>query len=472
MPRMSLRTAAALSACLLAGAIAARAQTFTLLHSFDMTDGAYPLTLIQATDGNLYGTTSYGGTKVCPLRGPNVGCGTVFKITPGGTLTTLYNFCSKTDCDDGYYPFAGLVQATDGNFYGTTYFDQNEGPGTIFRITPEGKLTTLHRFDGGDGANPSAPLIQASDGNLYGTTYEGGAAEGGTAFKITLDGTFTLLHTFCTGDCSDGGSPVAGLIQGTDGNLYGTTSSGGEFFGTVFEMTTDGTVTTLHSFGFSDGANPAAGLVQASNGNFYGTTSSGGANFYYGTAFGMTPDGAFTTLYNFGAPGGTFPMGPLIQATDGNLYGTTSEGGPSDSGSLFRLTTGGVLTTLHDFDFTDGAYPVAALLEDTNGVLYGTAAEGANADTNAGTVFSLSVGLGPFVVTQPAAGKVGQTVTILGTNLTGATSVTFNGTAAAFTVTSGSDIKAEVPTGATTGPVQVTKPAGTVTSNVNFQVLP
>lgn len=467
-----LKTAGGLIALCAAAAIAAPAQTFTLLHSFDMADGAYPLTLIQATDGNLYGTTTYGGTHVCPLHGPNVGCGTVFKITPGGTLTTLYNFCSQPNCADGYYPFAGLVQATDGNFYGTTYFNANESPGTVFRITPQGKLTTLHTFDYGDGANPAAPLIQAADGNLYGTTYQGGSVSGGTAFKITLDGTFTMLHDFCTGSCSDGGSPLGGLVQGTDGNFYGTTNSGGEFFGTVFKMTPSGTVTTLYSFGFSDGANPYAGVVQAGNGNFYGTTSSGGANYYYGTAYAMKPDGTFTTLYNFGQPGGAFPMAPLIQATDGNLYGTTSEGGTGNNGIVFRLTPGGVLTTLHNFDFTDGEYSVAALVQDTSGVFYGTAAQGANANTNAGTIFSVSVGLGPFVETQPTSGRVGSTVKILGTNLTGATSVTFNGTAATFKLQSNSLISATVPAGATTGPVHVIKPHGTVTSNVPFRVLP
>jgi uncharacterized repeat protein (TIGR03803 family) len=224
----------------------------------------------------------------------------------------------------------------------------------VFRITPEGELTTLHRFNYSDGDNPTGALIQGADGNLYGTTYQGGAVGGGTAFKISLGGAFTLLHSFCTGSCSDGGSPVAGLVQGADGNFYGTASSGGTGFGTVFKMTPGGAVTTLHSFGFSDGANPSAGVVQARNGNFYGTTTDGGANFYYGTAFELSPSGSLTTLYNLGEPGGAFPLAPLIQATDGNLYGTTSEGGANDDGILFRLTPGGVLTTLHTFDFTDG----------------------------------------------------------------------------------------------------------------------
>jgi uncharacterized repeat protein (TIGR03803 family) len=465
---------AAVISMMLATAIAAPAQTFTLLHSFDMTDGAYPVTLVQGTDGNLYGITTYGGTKVCPLRGPNVGCGTAFKITPGGALTTLYNFCSKSNCNDGYYPWAALVQATDGNFYGTTYYAadhaRTDSAGTIFRITSGGTLTTLHQFDFTDGANSSAPLIQGADGSLYGTTYQGGSAGGGTAFKITLAGAFTKLHDFCTGTCSDGGSPLGGLVQGTDGNFYGTANSGGAFYGTVFKMTPSGTVTTLHSFGFSDGANPAAGLVQASDGNFYGTTSSGGANFYYGTAFVMAPDGALKTLYNFGKPGGAFPMAPLIQATDGNLYGTTSEGGTSDNGILFQLTTGGLLTTLHNFDFTDGTYSVAAITQDTSGVFYGTAAQGASSDTNAGTVFSLAVGLGAFVETLPTSGAVGSGVKILGTNLKGATHVTFNGTPASFKVVSNTEITTIVPLGATTGNVEVTTPGGTLKSNLAFQV--
>ena len=190
--------------------VASPAQTFTLLYSFDLTDGADPWAgLVQATDGNFYGTTYQGGAN---------GAGTVFKITAGGVLTTLHSF----DGTDGADPFAGLVQATDGSFYGTTYYGgAGSGYGTVFKITAGGVLTRLHSFDSTDGANPHAELVQATDGNFYGTTYNGGANAAGTVFKITAGGVLTTLHRF---DFTDGAYPRARLVQATDGSFYGTTS--------------------------------------------------------------------------------------------------------------------------------------------------------------------------------------------------------------------------------------------------------
>src|SRR5208282_398944 len=211
------------------------AATFDRLYSFcsqpSCTDGNTPRGgLIQATDGNLYGTTNDGGSN---------GFGTVFKITPSGTLTTLYNFCSEPDCPDGTYPETGVIQATDGNFYGTT-------GSTVFKITPSGTLI----FDVAVDGVPNG-LIQASDGNFYGTTYGGGANSDGTVFKITPSGTLTTLYSFCSkANCTDGANPQAGLIQATDGNFYGTTTFGGaNSDGTVFKITpSGGTLTTLYSF--------------------------------------------------------------------------------------------------------------------------------------------------------------------------------------------------------------------------------
>jgi uncharacterized repeat protein (TIGR03803 family) len=229
-----------------AAAVALPAQTFTSLQSFDGTDGINPIAgLVQGTDGNFYGTVTTGGAN---------GCGTVFKITTSGTLTTLHSF----DSTDGYYPYGGLVQGTDGNFYGTTAFGGTnytcylgEPCGTIFKITPSGTLTTLHNFDGTDGARPYAGLLLGSDGDFYGTTYYGGigSANGaGTIFKITPSGTLTTLFKFSF-VTKDGAYPNGGLIQGTDGNFYGTTSAGGTVgVGTVFEITPNGKLTTLHSF--------------------------------------------------------------------------------------------------------------------------------------------------------------------------------------------------------------------------------
>ena len=462
-------------------AVAAPATTFNTLVSFHGTNGDEPefVTLVQGTDGNLYGTTSFGGTN---------GEGTVFKITPAGTLTTLYSFCSQTGCTDGFNPYAGLVQATNGNFYGTTGSGGANGfGGTVFEITPAGTLTTLYSFCSQpsctDGELPEARLVEATNGVLYGTTLDGGAYGVGTVFKITTTGKLTTVYSFCSQPgCTDGYDPYAGLVQATNGNLYGTTGSGGDnASGTIFEITPAGKLTTLYSFcsqtNCSDGTFPHAGLVQGSSGNLYGTTEYGGAS-NDGTVFKITLAGKLTTLYSFcsqtSCTDGEFPQDGLVQATSGNFYGTAEGGGASNDGTIFEITPAGKLTTVYSFcsqaSCTDGSLPFGGLAQATSGEFYGTThGGGANGD---GTVFSLSVRLGPFVETLPGAAAVGAEVQILGTNLHGATAVTFNGTPATFTVRSASLIMTHVPTGATTGTVQVTLPSGTLSSNVAFRVLP
>jgi uncharacterized repeat protein (TIGR03803 family) len=376
------------------------------------------------------------------------------------------------------------VQGTDGSFYGTTYQGGTKlykcggvyGCGTVFKITPNGALTTLHSFNGMDGESPYAGLVQGSDANFYGTTSTGGAnGNGGTIFEITPGGMLTTLYNFCSlivnGVCTDGGDPRGSLVLGTDGNFYGTTAGGGAHSaGTVFAITPSGMFTTLHSFDFSDGDIPYAGLVQGSDGGFYGTTYQGGATGANdGTIFTITPGGVLTTVYAFDGTDGRLPEAALVQGSDGNFYGTTLSGGTSSRspGTVFEITPSGALTSLESFDEADGEEPYAGLVQSTNGTFYGTAYYGGTGD---GTIFSLSVGLGPFVEPQPASGAVGAAVEILGTNLTGATSVTFNGTAATFTVKSKALITATVPTGATTGTVQVVTPARTLSSNVPFTV--
>jgi uncharacterized repeat protein (TIGR03803 family) len=497
MSKRSALKAMMLLCVLCAAAVVWAATTFTTLVSFDQTNGAFPQYgyLVQGSNGNLYGTTREGGANTCPSGNGPVGCGTVFEITPAGTLTTLYSFCSQTNCTDGRAPWAGLVQAPNGSFYGTTQSDGADGYGTVFEMTPAGTLTTLHSFDATDGAYPLAGLVQAANGNFYGTTSQGGPHEYslGTVFEITTGGTLATLHSFCSSltNCTDGEIPYGGLVQATNGNFYGTTYEGGassaclDGCGTVFEITASGTLTTLHSFDSTDGANPVAGLVQATNGNFYGTTYEGGASSACssgcGTVFEITASGTLTTLHSFDSTDGANPVGGLVQATDGNFYGTTEKGGADGHGTVFEITPAGTLTTLYSFcsqTGCDGIGPAAGLLQATNGSFYGTTVEEGTSNTcstnvgktvGCGTVFSLSVGLGPFVETLPTSGKVGAAVIIMGSNLTSTTSVTFNGTAATFTVVSSTEIKATVPNGATTGKMQVTTPSGTLTSN--FHVL-
>jgi len=438
---------------------------FTTLMSFDDSNGENPsnTSLVQGLDGNFYGTTYEGGAN---------SDGTIFKITRSGVLTTLYNFCSQTGCTDGANPEGALVQGTDGNLYGVTELggaSSNCAPGgcgTVFKITRAGTLTTLHSFDDTDGGSPSAGLLQAPNGNFYGTTFGGGANGHGTVFKITRAGTLTTLHSF---DNNDGDAPSAALVQAANGNFYGTTFGGGASgYGTVFKITPSGTLSTLHSFDNTDGAYPIGGMVQASDRNFYGTTQEGGVNSD-GTVFKITSSGTLTTLHSFDYTDGAWPLAGLARATNGKFYGTTFVGGANSYGTVFEITARGTLTTLHSFDYTDGADPYALLLQATNGKFYGTTEFG-GADGD-GTVFSLSVGLGRFVKTNPTSGKVGTKVVILGNSLVGTTSVAFNGTEAEFKVASDTEIKTSVPTGATTGYITVAAPKGNLKSNVVFQVV-
>ena len=516
----------------------AQAQTLTTLHFFDGTDGFPNLSgtsLIQGTNGDLYGTASAGGSH---------NGGTVFRITTGGKFKTLYNFCSdissvptsgQTTCTDGSTPVAGLVLASNGYFYGTTEWGGAYGQGTVFKITPAGALSILYSFcavsstgPGSlpclDGRNPENALIQAADGNLYGTTNGGGLGSftssnstGGTVFRITLAGTLTTLYNFCSQpNCTDGTAP-AGIVEGGDGNFYGTTAYGGLASsyvntppGTVYKITPSGERTTLYNFCSTGGSNGAGFCAAGDNpheigslfsdgqGDFYGSTTFGGSNSA-GVVFEITGAGDFTVLVSdtgcvtFCSPGvsaiaGAFPS-TLIQGSDGNLYGTTNEEGTLNysGGSIFEITSAGA-STLYSFvcelaascDIA-GAYPsgflpsYGALLQATDGNFYGLATNGGTYNSacaeGCGTVFKFSTGLGPFLKTRTGSGLVGAAVTIFGTDLTGATSVTFNGTAASFAVKSATEITATVPAGATTGAVQVVTPNATLSSKVPYTVL-
>lgn len=454
-----------------AAAIASPAQTFTTLYSFDGTHGNSPSgALVQATDGNFYGSATTGGPAgECSTTG----CGTLFKITPSGALTTLHNFNGRA----GFYPFGALVLTSGGGFYGATagggdsgvkcYIFKQSGCGTLFKLTSSGAFTSLHSFNGTDGNEPLG-LALGNNGNLYGVAKWGGADNNGTIFETTSSGTFSLLYNFALT-----GSIPGGLMAAANGNFYGTTEySGSESKGQVFQFTPSGTFTNLYSFcaggDCSEGAYPLTGLIQGADGDLYGTTYLGGtAN--NGAIYQLTLSGTATSLYSFSYQ--TFAQIPLVEGTDGNFYGVTLQGGTNDDGVIFEITPGGTFTTLYSFcslsNCTDGAYPGAPLIQGTDGIFYGTTGAGG---TGGGTVFSLDVGLGPFVETLPTIGNAGTSVKILGTDLTGATSVTFNGVSATFSVTSPSLITTTVPAGATTGRVRVTTPIGTLVSNVAFRV--
>ncbi len=476
----------------LASTLVSKAQTFTTLRSFLGTNGAQPEeVLIQGLNGNYYGVASSGGIGYSSGNG-DYGAGIIFEVSPGGKATTLYSFCSQTNstglCLDGSVP-TGLVLAGNGNFYGTTYAGGANNYGTVFELTTGGKLTTIYNFCSAfncpDGEEPYG-LIQGANGNFFGVTYRGGGV-----FEITSTGKLTVVHTFVGTDGSGTFSPP---LQANNGNLYGIAPGGGSGNGgTLYEITPTGQFTVLYNFcslsNCLDGDLPQASLIQATDGNLYGTTSEGGTN-NAGTIFKVTLTGQLNKLYDFCSVrnakfqcvDGYSPFAPLVQGGDGNFYGTTSLGGQKGLGNLFEFTPQGALTSLYSFcvrgSCPDGIEP-GFLMQATNGTFYGNTPTGGNISAcsdssgpGCGTIFSLNVGLGPFAEATPNFGRAGYTTHILGNNLTGTTSVTFNGVPATFTVVSNTYIKATVPSGATSGTIAVTTPTGTLSSNVAFNVLP
>jgi uncharacterized repeat protein (TIGR03803 family) len=437
------------------------AQTVNFIHSFTGTSSQYPgnVTPAQGRDGTLYGTTA-------GLVGSNYG--TIFKLTTTGAFGQLFTF----DSTNGSQPNGGLTLVSDGDFYGTASSGGSSNDGVLFKTTPSGSYTVLHEFAGGsDGAVPAAPPIEGSDGSLYGTT-DGNTTVASTIYKYErASGSFSTIYQF---DQTHGQFVVAPLIQATDGNFYGTAYQGGASnCGTIFKVTPSGTLLWYYSFPcLSGGSNPIGPLVQAKDGNFYGTTQLGGS-FNVGTVFKLSQGGVVSILYNFqsffnGGADGSNPFAGLVQATDGKLYGSTLAGGTQNLGILFQITTTGTYKLLYSF-LTGNEGPLAAPLQHTNGLLYGTDEQGGR--LRLGSVYSLNMGLGPFITFVQATGKVSQTAQILGQSLTSTTSVTFNGVpATSFKVRADTFMTAVVPSGATTGPVVVTTPNGTLTSNVNFRV--
>jgi uncharacterized repeat protein (TIGR03803 family) len=348
------------------------APSFMVLDSFTAADGAQPLAgLIRDAAGNLYGTTAGGGAH---------GLGVVFKLGPSGTETVLHSFAGFPT--DGGGPNAGLTRDAAGNLYGTTTFGGEDRLGVVFKLSPSGTYTILYRFTGGaDGANPYAGLVRDAVGNLYGTTFYGGASNAGVVFKLSPTGTETVLYSFTGG--ADGAYPYAGLIRDAAGNLYGTTAGGGAFrtWGVVFKLGPSGTETVLHSFaGPTDGGGPTAGLTRDAAGNLYGTTTNGGEGGL-GVVFKLRSCGTYTVLHTFTGDGdGDGPFAGLVRDAAGNLYGTTFRGGPSDNGVVFKVSptgTGYNFSVVYTFTGgADGGLPYAGLVQDAAGNLYGTTASG------------------------------------------------------------------------------------------------
>jgi uncharacterized repeat protein (TIGR03803 family) len=449
---------------------AASAQTYTVLHTYPIGSGAYsgitfPQVMSQGRDGNLYGTISNNGAR-------NVG--SVFKVTTGGTLTDIYDFCPGTTCTDGSYPMGGVTLGFDGNLHGTTQGGGTGNAGTVFKLTPTGTLTTLHSFvNGTDDSVPVYATLQGQDGNTYGVSIGQYNGQYGSFFKLTASGTFTVLHDFTY---TDGDYPSL-PAQGTDGNFYGTTVLGGsKGLGVVYKMTSAGKVTVLHNFiGYpTDGAYPKGILVQGNDGNFYGTTYQGGSN-NEGSVFKITPAGGFTLIHSFvyASPSfdGQLPWDGLTLGPDGNFYGTTANGGTKNDGTLFKITPSGTETVLYNFcdPSCNGYYPATPLVLETDGNFYGNT----NGNSNGGSVFyRLSMGFNPLVNLVTWSSKVGQTVEILGQGFTGTTQVLFGSTPATFKNSSDTYMTATVPSGATTGPVTVTTFTSTLKSNRSFLVTP
>jgi uncharacterized repeat protein (TIGR03803 family) len=421
-------------------------------------------TPVQGRDGKLYGVVN----------------GSIFRMSPGGKNAEIVYAVNSTSG----WNAASLILATDGKFYGTG-FAGSGGDGILFSLTPSGTFTVLYQFNGGSGGVfPVSPLVEASDGNLYGVTDATGNNYQGTVYKYDLStGLFSTILTF-NQDGSQGNTLSGPLLQAADGNLYGVAVSGGAYdYGAIYSLTTSGTLLWEYSFGVY-AVQPDGALIQASDGNIYGVTVGGGSgndfcSFYFGcgTIF-MLSNTDVSYVYSFqGYPvDGYDATAALLEGSDGKLYGTTARGGydldgTKDYGTLYQITTDTFqYQLLYSFVARVGWAPYWSMMQHTNGKFFGTTVAGGR--YAGGAMYSLNMGLGPFIALVRYTGRIGQPVQILGQGLTGSTAVTVNGvTATSFEVVSDTYMTAVVPTGATTGPVVVTTPTGSLTSNRNFQIL-
>jgi uncharacterized repeat protein (TIGR03803 family) len=472
--------------CALCAAIATIAPAQTVIHRFSGTNGEDPWPApFEGFDTALYGTTSAGGAYQN---------GTIYKLGPEGKQIWVYSFWATSGCPDGSSPLAGITLGFDGLLYGTTWLGGAYSGGTVFTIHTNGtQLVTLHSFcqltNCDDGTQPTNTMVSANNGAgfeyTFGTTAYGGGSGNGTIF-VAAKNYWDRLYNFCSlPNCADGQFPEGPLIQSSDpsGSLYGTTQNGGAYgFGTVFAFYAPalGDLTTIYSFcqssGCPDGGQPSSGVIQGADGNFYGValhgvTSTGAAGD--GVVFQLTPQGVLNVLHTFSGEDGNGPTG-LIQATDGNLYGMTETGGAHNRGTIFEVTTGGTFTKL--YDFANYGQPHGGLMQKTDGNLYGAASVGGSTSELVahGVIFRYDTGLSPFVKLLPVVGSDNDLTKtfIYGPNLTGATAVLFNGVPSTdFDVVSSTLIRSSVPVGATTGPVTVVTPSGTLTSNVAFSIL-
>jgi len=383
MKRRPLSWIATILLVMLLAQVSLAATDFSVVFNFDGTHGSEPVeeVLAEDKDGNMWGTTLGGGDR---------GDGTIFKLTPDGSITTIYSF------DVWTAPF-GLVLGVDGNFYGV-----GVSSGVVYRVTPLGEYTVLHTFRGDDGTTPSA-LIQAKDGSFYGTTQAGGSKGGGTIFKITPAGVFTKLYDF------ESYQPYQqrSLMQANDGMFYGVALLGGSSkactggCGTVFRFNPTGKFKVIHEFAATDGSGPNS-LMQARDGRFYGTTYEGGdltkcqsydVKVGCGTVFRINTKGThFKTLRMFEQSNGNNPEGPLVEGPDGRFYGVCESGSPRKTagGNVYSIGPSGSLKILHVFSGPDGLFPEGGLLQHSNGKLYGTTQEGGTGA--GGVVFSVDVG--------------------------------------------------------------------------------
>ena len=455
----------ALASVLLASG--AFAQTPTTIHDFNTAAGDVGVPVrygiaVQGRDGVLYGAANAGG---------GFSVGGIYAINQAGAESIFYSFPHNfIGCQDG------LSLGSDGNFYGACNAGGANGYGILYKLDPSGAYTLLHTFSasGGDGGNPQSPPTQANDGNLYGTTSTGGANGVGAIYKLTQAGVLTILYSFK--NTTDGTNPNAALVQGTDGNLYGSTADhGANGYGVIFKVSTKGKLKVLHSFAGADGSVPVAALTQGSDGNFYACTFQGGTN-NDGVVFKMSASGKYTLLHNFDTPSdGSYCFAAMLQATDGNFYGTTNNYG-SLQDTIYKVTPKGVFSTVYQFDGTSssvGFGAANALVQSTDGLLYGATSFSATGVPRNGTIYTLNIGAHTFARLTAQSGIVGASISIFGQGFDSSSVVAFGGVQAPGVVLQGTTyITVPVPTGALTGSVTITTGSNTLTSSQPFKVTP